>query len=97
MVTKDSGCMEPCKYRSNPYGHTTSLHFLIVSRFPRLSSAFLALEEKLSVDKVLDKFEALGLTCTTNKIFELLPARTNECKTKNGRRWKLAYSLTASV
>jgi hypothetical protein len=58
--------------------HTTSLHFLIVSRFPRLSSAFLALEEKLSVDRVLDKFEALGLTCTTNKIFELLPAQMKE-------------------
>jgi hypothetical protein len=47
---------------------------LIVSRFPRLNSAFLALAEKLSVEKVLDKFEALGLTCTINNVFELLPA-----------------------
>lgn len=63
-----------CKGTKYNQNHTTSFHFLIVSRFPRLSSAFFALAEKLSVDKVLDKFEALGLTCTISKVFELLPA-----------------------
>jgi hypothetical protein len=71
--------LERCREQSKDSNHTTSFHFFIVSRFPRLSSAFLALAEKLSVDKVLDKFEALGLTCTISKIFELLPAPMKVC------------------
>jgi hypothetical protein len=63
---------------------------------PRLSSAFLALAEKLSVDKVLDKFEALGLTCTINKIFELLPAPMKECQNTCANRGQRLHYASAS-
>lgn len=53
---------------------TTSLHFLMVSLFPRLSSAFLALAEKLRVDSVLGKFKAFGHKWAINNVFEPLPA-----------------------
>lgn len=54
---------------------TISLHFLIVSRFPRLSVAFLALAEKLREDNVSDKFEAFGQTLTIRRVFALSPAK----------------------
>jgi len=53
---------------------TTSLHFLIVSWFPRLNVEFRALAEKLTDDNVSDKFEILGHTFTIIKVFELPPA-----------------------
>lgn len=53
---------------------TTSLHFLIVSRFPRLSTAFRALAEKLRDASVSDKFTELGHTLTIIKVFEFPPA-----------------------
>jgi len=81
----------------NIQNHTTSFHFFIVSRLPRLSSAFRALAEKLSVDKVLDKFEALGLTCTINKIFELLPAPMKVCQNiGTNRRQGLHYAFASN-
>ena len=81
----------------NIQNHTTSFHFFIVSRLPRLSSAFCALAEKLSVDKVLDKFEALGLTCTINKIFELLPAPMKVCQNiGTNRRQGLHYAFASN-
>ena len=80
----------------NIQNHTTSFHFFIVSRLPRLSSAFRALAEKLSVDKVLDKFEALGLTCTINKIFELLPAPMKVCQNTGTNRGQRSHYASAS-
>jgi len=80
----------------NIQNHTTSFHFFIVSRLPRLSSAFLALAEKLSVDKVFDKFEALGLTCTINKIFELLPAPMKVCQNTGTNRGQRSHYASAS-
>lgn len=52
---------------------TTSLHFFIVSLFPRLSTAFRALAEKLRDDNVSDKFDRLGHTLTIIKVFVLPP------------------------
>lgn len=52
---------------------TISLHFLIVSRFPRLRTALRALAEKLRDDSVSDKFAAFGHTLTIIKVFELSP------------------------
>lgn len=57
---------------------TISLHFLIVSRFPRLSVAFLALAEKLREDNVSVKFEAFGQTLTIRSVFALSPAKRRE-------------------
>lgn len=53
---------------------TISLHFLIVSRFPRLKIALRALAEKLSDDNVSDKFTASGQMLTIINVFELPPA-----------------------
>lgn len=52
---------------------TTSLHFLIVSRFPRLNTEFRALVEKLRESNVSDKFEEFGHTFTIIRVFELPP------------------------
>jgi len=53
--------------------HTTSLHFLIVSRFPRLKTEFRALAQKLRDSNVSDKFEEFGHTFTIIRVFELPP------------------------
>lgn len=53
--------------------HTTSLHFLIVSRFPRLKTELRALAEKLRDSNVSDKFEEFGHTFTIIRDFELPP------------------------
>jgi len=53
---------------------TTSLHFFIVSRFPRLKTEFRALAEKFRDINVSDKFETLGQTFTIVRVFELPPA-----------------------
>lgn len=53
---------------------TISLHFLIVSRLPRLSTALLALAEKLRDDNVSDKFEAFGQILTIITVFAFPPA-----------------------
>ena len=52
---------------------TASLHFLIVSRFPRLNTEFRALAEKLSDSNDSDKFEEFGHTFTIIRVFELPP------------------------
>lgn len=57
---------------------TISLHFFIVSRFPRLRTAFRALAEKLSDDNVSDKFEAFGQTLRIIKVFEVPPTGGEE-------------------
>lgn len=57
---------------------TTSLHFLIVSRFPRLNTEFRALEEKLRDSNVSDKFETFGHTFTIITVFELPPTNIKE-------------------
>jgi len=59
--------------RRNEKELTTSLHFLIVSRFPRLNIEFRALAEKLRDDNVLDKFETFGHTFTISRVFKLPP------------------------
>ena len=64
---------------------TTSLHFLIVSWFPRLNVEFRALAEKLTDDNVSDKFEILGHTFTTSKT--KTNQSMNEERSRN-RSWK---------
>lgn len=54
---------------------TTSLHFLMVSLFPRLSSVFRALAAKLRDDKVSDRLETLGQTVTIINVLALPPER----------------------
>lgn len=54
---------------------TTSLHFLMVSRFPRLSSAFRALAAKLREDMVSDRLEILGQMVTIINVFALPPEK----------------------
>lgn len=55
--------------------HTTSRHFLIVSRFPRLNSALLDLAEKFKDDNVSDMVDWLGQMLTITKVLEPPPAR----------------------
>lgn len=52
---------------------TTSLHFLIVSRFPRLISAFRARDTKFKVAIVSCKSELLGLTFAIRTALESPP------------------------
>lgn len=52
---------------------TISLHFFMVSRFPRPRTAFRALEEKLRDDSVSDKFAEFGTTLTIIRVFEFPP------------------------
>jgi len=62
---------------------TTSLHFLIVSRFPRLNTEFRALAEKLRDSNVSDKFEEFGHTFTIIRVFELPPKTSKKNYNKN--------------
>ena len=65
---------QPQSSISNTNKLTISLHFFIVSLFPRLKTALRALEAKLRDDKVSDKFETSGHILTIIKVLELPPA-----------------------
>ena len=54
----------------------------MVSRFPRLSTAFRALAEKFKDDSVSDRFEAFGHRWTIINVFEFPPALIEHFKQK---------------
>lgn len=49
-----------------------------MSLFPRLNTAFRALEAKLSDDKVSNRLDAFGDTLTINNVLELPPVQNTD-------------------